>query len=37
MIGLSFLWLTPADDSIAFTGLTGTKQDYRRRGIATAM
>jgi GNAT superfamily N-acetyltransferase len=37
MIALSFLWRTPADDSILFTGLTGTKREYRRRGIATAL
>jgi GNAT superfamily N-acetyltransferase len=37
MIALSFLWRTPADDSIIFTGLTGTKREYRRRGIATAL
>jgi len=37
MVGLSFLWRTPADDRILFTGLTGTKREYRRRGIATAL
>jgi GNAT superfamily N-acetyltransferase len=37
MIALSFLWRTPADESLVFTGLTGTKREYRRRGIATAL
>lgn len=37
MIALSFLWQTEADDRFVYTGLTGVKRDYRRRGIATAL
>ncbi|MBN1678920.1 MAG: GNAT family N-acetyltransferase [Anaerolineae bacterium] len=35
-IGMSNLWADRASDML-FTGLTGVKRDYRRRGIATAM
>jgi GNAT superfamily N-acetyltransferase len=35
-VGLSALWKSEASDDL-FTGLTGVRRDYRRRGIALAL
>jgi GNAT superfamily N-acetyltransferase len=36
-IAMSNLWLSQAQDDEVYVGLTGTRRDYRRRGIATAL
>lgn len=36
-VGMSGLWVTPADPEKLYTGLTGVKRSHRRRGIATAL
>jgi GNAT superfamily N-acetyltransferase len=36
-IGLSELWASQADASELYTGLTGVRRDYRRRGVALAL
>lgn len=36
-IGMTALWTTEADPEKLFTGLTGVRREYRRRGIATAL
>lgn len=36
-VGLSELWASQATDAILYTGLTGVRRAYRRRGIATAL
>lgn len=36
-VGLSALWKSEADPSELYTGLTGVRRDYRRRGIALAL
>jgi GNAT superfamily N-acetyltransferase len=36
-VGMSGLWLAPADPQKLYTGLTGVKRSHRRRGIATAL
>lgn len=36
-VGSSALWLSPADLSELYTGLTGVRRAYRRRGIALAL
>ena len=36
-VSTSTLWKSKANPGKLFTGLTGTRRDYRRRGLATAM
>jgi GNAT superfamily N-acetyltransferase len=36
-VGMTALWTTEADREKLFTGLTGVRREYRRRGIATAL
>ncbi len=36
-VGMSNLWKSPADPRELYTGLTGVRRDYRRRGIALAL
>ncbi len=36
-VGMSNLWKSQADASELYTGLTGVRRDYRRRGIALAL
>lgn len=36
-VGLTQLWASEATDRLLFTGLTGVRRSYRRRGIATAL
>jgi mycothiol synthase len=36
-VGITALWTTEADPEKLFTGLTGVRREYRRRGIATAL
>jgi GNAT superfamily N-acetyltransferase len=36
-VGMSNLWKSQADPSELYTGLTGVRRDYRRRGIALAL
>ncbi len=36
-VGLSNLWLSQAEPDEVYVGLTGTRREYRRRGIAMAL
>jgi GNAT superfamily N-acetyltransferase len=36
-VGMTALWASEADPELLFTGLTGVRREYRRRGIATAL
>jgi GNAT superfamily N-acetyltransferase len=36
-VGMSGLWVAPADPEKLYTGLTGVKRSHRRRGIAMAL
>ena len=36
-VGTSFLWISKANKDKIYTGLTGTRREYRRKGLATAL
>ena len=37
MAGISTLWLSQGEPDVVYTGLTGVRREYRRRGIALAL